>query len=91
MRSAGWRDRGVEHICTTLEERDGTLTGHLVSGDCFGAEKARRIRERIDLTRYAVIYAYGDTIEDREMLDLADKSITVGSWRVESAELKVDS
>jgi len=65
--------QGVECICTTLEERDGRLTGQLVDGDCSGAEKARRIRHRYNLARYAVIYAYGDTAEDREMLSLAHK------------------
>lgn len=65
--------QGIDCICTTLEEQNGGLTGQLVAGDCSGAEKARRIRNRYDLTRYAVIYAYGDTTEDREMLDLAHK------------------
>ncbi len=65
--------QGVECICTTLEELDGQLTGRLVDGDCSGAEKALRIRRRYNLARYTVIYAYGDTAEDREMLDLAHK------------------
>ena len=62
---------GVEVICTQIEEKAGRLTGKYVLGDCTGAEKARRIRERYDLARYARIYAYGDSDEDREMLDLA--------------------
>jgi HAD superfamily hydrolase (TIGR01490 family) len=62
---------GVDAICTELEERNGTLTGRYVRGECSGAEKVRRIRERYDLARFPVIYAYGDTDEDREMLDLA--------------------
>jgi phosphatidylglycerophosphatase C len=62
---------GVDVICTQLEERDGTLTGRYVDGDCCGAEKLRRIRERYDVGRYPLVYAYGDTDEDREMLDLA--------------------
>jgi phosphatidylglycerophosphatase C len=61
----------VEVICTQLEERGGKLTGKYVHGDCCGAEKARRIRERYNLGQYARIYAYGDSEEDREMLDLA--------------------
>jgi phosphatidylglycerophosphatase C len=74
--------QGIDCICTTLEERAGNLTGRLVGGDCSGPEKARRIRERIDLTRYPVIYAYGDTVEDREMLDLAQKRYY--RWELES-------
>jgi phosphoserine phosphatase len=42
-----------------------------VRGECSGGEKVRRIRERYDLTQYPIIYAYGDTDEDREMLELA--------------------
>jgi hypothetical protein len=33
-----------------------------------GEEKARRAAERFPLERYSVIYAYGDTLEDRAML-----------------------
>ena len=61
----------VDAICTQLEEKGGRLTGRYVRGDCTGAEKVKRIRERYDLTRFARIYAYGDSDEDREMLDLA--------------------
>jgi HAD superfamily hydrolase (TIGR01490 family) len=64
---------GVDVICTELEEKNGTLTGKYVRGDCSRAEKARRIRERYDLDRYELIYAYGDTEDDREMLGLAHK------------------
>jgi HAD superfamily hydrolase (TIGR01490 family) len=72
------------YICTTLEERAGRLTGRCVHGDCSGAEKARRIRDRFDLSRYAVVYAYGDTPDDREMLELAHRKYyrgrEVASW-----------
>jgi phosphatidylglycerophosphatase C len=64
---------GVDCICTTLEERNGRLTGKCAGGDCAGAGKVRRIRERLDLGRYETIYAYGDTAEDREMLELAQR------------------
>lgn len=62
---------GVDLICTQLEEKNGTLTGRYVRGDCCGGEKLRRICEQHDLTRYSLIYAYGDTDEDREMLGIA--------------------
>jgi phosphatidylglycerophosphatase C len=62
---------GVEVICTELEEKKGRLTGRYVRGDCSGGEKLRRIRERYDVQRYPLVYAYGDTEEDREMLGLA--------------------
>ena len=67
------RSMDVDLICTQLEVKNGTLTGKYVGGDCSRAEKARRIRERYDLDRYDVIYAYGDTEDDHEMLALAHK------------------
>jgi phosphatidylglycerophosphatase C len=69
-----WCDAlGIEVICTQLEIKNGRHTGRYVRGDCDGAEKARRIRERIALEDYATIYAYGDREEDREMLTLANR------------------
>jgi phosphatidylglycerophosphatase C len=69
-----WCQRaGVEWICTELEERGGRFTGRYRHGDCSGCAKARRIRERYDLRQFPIIYAYGDTAEDREMLELAHR------------------
>jgi phosphatidylglycerophosphatase C len=62
---------GLEVVCTRLEQKGGRLTGKFVSADCTRAEKARRIREQYNLEQYARIYAYGDSEDDREMLDLA--------------------
>ena len=64
---------GVDAICTQLEVSDGRLTGRYLRGDCCGEEKARRIRERYALTDYATVHAYGDTEEDRHMLEMADR------------------
>jgi HAD superfamily hydrolase (TIGR01490 family) len=76
--------RNLPYICTTLEERAGRLTGRCVDGDCSGAEKVRRIRNRFDLSRYTLVYAYGDTPDDREMLELAHRKYyrgkEVSSW-----------
>ncbi|HEV3484422.1 MAG TPA: HAD-IB family phosphatase, partial [Vicinamibacterales bacterium] len=63
----------LRYICTTLEERNGRLTGKYVDGDCCGTEKARRVQQHLDLRQYAVVYAYGDSGEDRELLALAHK------------------
>ena len=75
---------GVDCICTTLEERNGRLTGRCAGGDCSGAEKVRRIRGRLDLGRYGTIYAYGDSAEDRELLELAHRKFyrweEITSW-----------
>ncbi len=42
------------------------------NGDCTGKRKADRIRAVANLHEYGHVYAYGDTLEDTEMLDLAD-------------------
>lgn len=65
--------RGLDYICTRLEEHDGRLTGRYIEGDCTAREKVRRIRDRYDLARYEIVYGYGDSGEDREMLELAHR------------------
>lgn len=67
------RSIGADVICTRLEEVNGRFTGRYLGGDCCGAEKARRVAERYHLASYSKVYAYGDTEEDREMLELADE------------------
>lgn len=67
------RRAGVDVICTQLEVRAGRFTGRYLGGDCCGATKATRIQERCALGDYGTVYAYGDSEEDREMLDLADR------------------
>jgi phosphatidylglycerophosphatase C len=67
------RALALDLICTELEESAGRLTGRYVQADCYGVEKVRRIRERLPLADYGVIYAYGDTEDDRPMLNMADR------------------
>ncbi|HVH36139.1 MAG TPA: HAD-IB family phosphatase [Tahibacter sp.] len=69
---APWcRTQELTLFCSSLEQRDGRLTGRSRGAQCVGAEKARRVREHYDLGRFAAIHAYGDTPEDRELLALA--------------------
>ncbi|MEO7191905.1 MAG: HAD-IB family hydrolase [Vicinamibacterales bacterium] len=65
--------QGLLCICSTLEERAGRFTGRYTEGDCAGPEKVRRVRSKYDLDRYEVIYGYGDSLEDRELLALAHR------------------
>jgi phosphatidylglycerophosphatase C len=67
------RSFGVDVMCTQLETSEGRVTGRYVRGDCCGEVKARRIRERYALSEYGAIYAYGDTEEDRQMLEMANR------------------
>jgi len=66
-------ERQLSYICTTLEQRNGKLTGKCVDGDCSGHEKVRRILGRFPLSQYELIYAYGDTPDDGPMLALAHR------------------
>jgi HAD superfamily hydrolase (TIGR01490 family) len=76
--------RQLDCICTTLEERDGRFTGRYVNGDCSGAEKVRRVVRRYDPSRYELVYAYGDSGEDRQLLELAHRKsyrwTDISSW-----------
>ena len=67
------RHHGVELICSGLEIKNGKLTGRYLGDQCVGMEKTRRIHERYDIKSFAVVYAYGDTREDLDMLSIADK------------------
>jgi phosphatidylglycerophosphatase C len=64
---------GLELLCSSLESSDGVMTGRYDGEQCAGEEKARRVRERYDLAGFPVIYAYGDTHEDLDLLELADR------------------
>ena len=71
---APWCDaQGLELLCSSLQRRDGVLTGHYEGQQCVLAEKARRVRERYDLRAFANVYAYGDTPEDQDLLGIATK------------------
>jgi len=67
------RPFGLDVVCSRLEARNGRLTGRYHGRDCCGPQKTARILAQYDLERYGEIYAYGDTIEDEEMLSLAGK------------------
>ena len=63
-------------FATTLEERDGRLTGALVGSNMRGAEKARRLADYLDGAD-ATVWAYGDSAGDRELLAAATHATLV--------------
>jgi phosphatidylglycerophosphatase C len=65
------KSHSIDLICNDLEASNGLLTGRFEGGDCSGAEKARRVKDNYDLSRFSEIYAYGDTEDDIELLALA--------------------
>lgn len=65
--------QGLELLCSELEVVDGILSGGFAGAQCVGAEKARRVCERVDVAAFVQVHAYGDTPEDAELLALADR------------------
>ena len=70
-----WCDKnGLGLIATKLEIKDGRVTGKFLTKNCYGIEKANRVKEGYNLDDYDYIYAYGDSRGDKELLALAHES-----------------
>jgi HAD superfamily hydrolase (TIGR01490 family) len=61
----------LDLIATRLEVKDGVVTGRIAGQNCYGEEKARRVRETIDIKTFGRIYAYGDSKGDEALFQLA--------------------
>ncbi|MCK9454064.1 HAD family hydrolase [Sulfurimonas sp.] len=71
-----WCDKNnIELLSTRLEFKEGEFTGRFLTKNCHGKEKESRIKEFLKVEDYKVVYAYGDSSGDKEMLELAHKSI----------------
>ncbi|MDE7180213.1 MAG: HAD-IB family hydrolase [Muribaculaceae bacterium] len=75
------RRHGINCVLATelADDSDGLLTGKFLKPNCLGPEKARRIRELIGDDREALIWAYGNSAGDNEMLALATHPCRVDS------------
>jgi phosphatidylglycerophosphatase C len=63
----------LDLLCTRLEVDDqGRVTGRLATANCYGAEKVRRLEQALGPRDDYVLYAYGDSRGDRELLAAAD-------------------
>lgn len=72
---APWCDQqNLKLICSALAHQNGVLTGRYQGRQCVAEEKADRVRQAYDLFRFERIYAYGDTQEDRQLLNLAHEA-----------------
>jgi phosphatidylglycerophosphatase C len=70
-----WCDKNnIELIATRLEVKGHKLTGKFATKNCYGLEKANRVKEAFELSLYDHIYAYGDSHGDKELLALAVES-----------------
>lgn len=63
----------INLIATQLEVKNEKLTGKLITPNCNGKEKVRRIKMEYNLSEYSTIYAYGNSSGDKDMLSIADK------------------
>jgi len=69
-----WCDaRNIHCLATRLEVMDQKITGRILGKNCYGDEKAKRIKVAFELQTYQRIVAYGDSRGDKEMLELADE------------------
>jgi HAD superfamily hydrolase (TIGR01490 family) len=64
---------GLGLMGTRLAVQGDKITGSLDGKNCYGDEKACRIREQFNLDDYREIYSYGDSGGDKAMLALAGK------------------
>ncbi|NNH00375.1 HAD-IB family hydrolase [Acinetobacter sp. ANC 5414] len=69
----------IDLICTQTEQVNNTYTGQYTTLDCSSEQKKLRILEKYSLDHYSMIYAYGNSVEDNEMLSLATYSYMVGT------------
>ncbi|MFH7764545.1 HAD-IB family hydrolase [Acinetobacter sp. BSP-28] len=69
----------IDLICTHTEQVNNVYTGQYTTPDCSSEQKRLRILEKYSLDHYSVIYAYGNSVEDNEMLSLATYSYMVGT------------
>lgn len=72
---------GVDAVlCCEIEVAEGIVTGRLAGLNCRGPEKLRRLHEWLTgqgLADRAEIWAYGDSVGDRELLAGATRSFFV--------------
>ena len=58
-------------LATQIEVKDGVITGRFSSRNCFGQEKVNRLKALYPEKDY-LLYAYGDSSGDKELLEYAD-------------------
>ena len=61
-------------IATELEVKEGKITGKILGENCYGPQKVVRIKKVEIIDNYELIYAYGDSSGDKEMLAIADQA-----------------
>ncbi len=66
-------DKNIHIVGTKIEEKEGKVTGHFVTRNCYGAEKVNRLKEIMPNRDSYELISYGDSRGDKELLEYADK------------------
>ncbi|KXB77467.1 HAD hydrolase, family IB [Prevotella amnii] len=66
-------DKNIHIVGTKIEEKEGKVTGHFVTRNCYGAEKVNRLKEIMPNRNSYELISYGDSRGDKELLEYADK------------------
>lgn len=66
-------DKNIHIVGTKIEEKEGKVTGHFVTRNCYGAEKVNRLKEIMPNRDSYELISYGDSRGDKELLEHADK------------------
>jgi len=74
-------------LATELEFHGDLFSGRLASPNCWGPEKVRRLQQWFDGDLPRVLYAYGDSRGDKEMLALADHAWLRGQGDMPSLDV----
>jgi HAD superfamily hydrolase (TIGR01490 family) len=64
------RTHKVKLLCTELETSENLLTGNISGYHCCGINKAKMVRENIDISQYQSIHVYGNMPADKDLLEL---------------------
>lgn len=75
------RSNGIDHIIATRVETDsgGLLTGYFSTKNCYGQEKVVRFLEKEPDRNTYILFVYGDSRGDKELMAFADKSRYIGN------------
>ncbi len=71
-------------ICSDLETRDGLYTGHYLGANCFGEEKAVRLKKYCEINNSTpeLSWYYGDSISDLHALNIVGNPVCVNPDRL---------
>ena len=81
---------GIHHVLASKMQMDaeGKITGFLKGKNCRGVEKVKRLKDLVGNLEDTILYAYGDSEGDLELLSVADHPFFVakGIWPVNHEE-----